>query len=209
MIYIFKWKALYTNYETTVQTSDRNIMNMFLSQHGFDPNTSNVIVKQDADQYSDISTTLQLYKFGSRKRDHIYTIATSEEVIMSVIQKVSFELLETMSLGACALKCDYEIFARIDSLIKELDYVYIRETSLNYQDEIEESYQYRHPGYPYSPTYEEVSRDDETDLLSSELYEQSIKDRDQNEILPFTIETYVSTFTSEYLLGEEVTTSGV
>lgn len=203
MLYEFQWSPVRSpdivNY---VQTPERETMNLFLLQHGFDPNTTHVKVIDES--IDDESIVLNIYKFGSRKRDRSYYIATTEEIVTSVIHYVSEELMNTMSLGACALQCDFEIFDRVDKLIQKLDHVYIRETSLSVVEDMVDYFAYRYPGYPGYPTPNEALESEDYDSLVDELYEESVRSYHQDMFMPFTVETYISVFTNKYLLGEVV-----
>lgn len=203
MLYEFQWSPVRSpdivNY---VQTPERETMNLFLLQHGFDPNTTHVKVIDES--MDDESILLNVFKFGSRKRDRPYYIATTEEIITSVIHYVAEELMNTMSLGACALQCDFEIFDRIDKLIQKLDHVYIRETNPSAAEYIDDYFAYRYPGYPGYPTPDEALETEDHDALIDELYEESVRSYRPDVFMPFTVETYVSVFTNKYLLGEVV-----
>ncbi len=207
-VYTFKWHAIEwkpSDGEMYVQTVDKHMMDLFLIQHGFDPRGANVTIENDPDDYSyDSTTTLRMYTFGSRKRDRIYHVATTDEIIMDIISDVSVELSDAMSLGSCALKGEIQLFSRVEELVEKLDHVCIRETQVDYRDDA--YYSYRYPGYPAYPCYEEAMRDDETDALTGDLYDES--QPDTIDPIPITLETYISKFTRDYLLGEVVTTHG-
>lgn len=205
-IYQFAWRPLRysdTRTSTIVQTHNRELMDLFLQQHGFDQQSSNVVVyaTDSPKTIVDDMSELHIFKFGSRKRDQIYQIATSLEIMVSLIQDVADDMVSTMSLGACALRGEIEIFSHINDLISKLDYVYIQETNGLYREDSSEDYRYS--GYPGYPCYESIARDDDTDLdaLYDELYQCA---SNNNGIQPFTVEAYISLFTKEYLLGRKV-----
>jgi hypothetical protein len=207
-VYEFSWKPMYqsTDDRHYVQTTDKQMMDTFLLQHGFDPATANVIVTNDSQYSDDDSITLHVYTMGSQKQDRLYHIITTQEIMTVIISNIAYELLETMSFGACALKCDIELFDRIEHLIHELDYVYIRETSpssnANPEDYDNEYYRMRYPNYPIYPSHEEISRDDEEDSLDEFLMVDT-KPSNTNAV-PFTVEGYIEIFTRECLLGKAV-----
>lgn len=205
-IYEFSWVPLNrkatdenVNNMMFVQTADRKMMDLFLLQHGFDPQTPNVRVTHDETYSDDDEITLHLYTFGSKRRDRLYQIATTEEIMTTVITTISQTLSDAMSFGACALRGDeIELFARIQSLIEILDFVYIRETNPIFQENsVDDYYRYTMRSRSY-----EMSRDDDTDVLSDELFDSSKPN--QNEPVPFTIEAYLNIFAKDYLLGKEV-----
>lgn len=189
-----------------VQTTDRAVMDLFLKQHGFNKDTANVSVVTDEQYSDDDMITLHVYTMGSKHRDKLYHVVSSAEIMTSVISNISCALLDTMSFGSCALKGEIEIFARVQSLMEKLDYVYIRETQAQYREDVDDYYSYRYPGYPNYPTYEEVSRDDNEDTLNQDLYDDTIPSTVKP--VPFTIEAYLSTFTREYILGKVETSYG-
>lgn len=187
-----------------VQTTDKRLMDLFLLQHGFDPNTKNVKVTDDESYRDDDSISLHLYTFGSKKRDRLYHIATTEDLMNEVISSISYTLADAMSFGTCALHGEeIELFARVQSLVEVLDYVYIRETNPMFQENSVDDC-YRYIAHPHR--YEELSRDDDIDALCDELYNETKPD--PNEPVPFTIEAYLSVFTREFLLGREVKVHG-
>lgn len=201
MIYEFQWSPLRTpNIVHYVQTPERETMNLFLIQHGFNPNTARIKIIDDC--IDDESITLNIYKFGSRKRDRAYYIATSEEIIASLIMYVADQLLNSMSFGACALQCDFEVFERVEKLISKLDHVYIRETNPSNADSLDGYFSYRYPGYPGYPTLDEALETEDHDTMIDELYEESIKSYHPDNFMPFTVESYISVFTNQYLIGE-------
>lgn len=205
-VFEFTWKPLYGKGKMWVQTWNRKLMDMFLIQHGFNKDTNSVTVSvQEADNDC---CSLEIYKFGSRERDKFYYVATTGEIMMEFISEVSLQLSSAMYLGACALKCDFEIFARVEQLVSKLDHVMIGETLMSMEGELDEYYGYRHPGYPYSPTYEEVSRDDQVDALSEDLLVNSYPYDYNKRPVPYTIESYISFFTNNYLIGEEYKKNG-
>lgn len=203
MIYEFSWvtfKDAKSGKKDTpkhyVQTADRKLMDLFLHYHGFDVNNANVKIVHDEDD-DDNSISLKMAKFKSRESDKIYEIPTTDDILLYVCSNVACDLLDVMSLGSCALKCEIELFAKIEKLINKLDYVYIRETTCDYTDEIG----YRYPGYPgYPRSHEEMSRDDDADLLYESL--RQAFEYPENGIQPFTLETYVSIFTKEFIMGD-------
>lgn len=210
-VYEFSWKPMYETTDTRfyVQTTNKSMMDTFLLQHGFDPTTTNVVVTNDPQYSDDDSITLHEYTLGSQKQDRLYHVITTEEIMTVVISEVAWELMETMSFGACALKGDIELFDRIDHLVRELDYVYIRETSnstCSPEDYDNEYYRTVHPGYPLDPTYEELSRDDEVDAMDEFLMVETKPSH--TDPIPFTIEAYIGIFTRECLLGKVVTKYG-
>lgn len=203
-IYEFSWKPFNRpkGDKHYVQTHDKKMMDLFLTQHGFDPNSAGVIVTDDP-QYSDDDTiTLHMYTFGSQKQDRLYHIATTQELMTVVIAEVTAELMPLMSFGSCALKGEIQLFDRIDKLMSHLDYAYIRETSQhNSPEDYDNGYYHTvYPNYPIDPTYEELSRDDEQDALG-EFLEIDAKPSDTDPVA-ITIEAYVSYFTQECLLGK-------
>lgn len=216
-MYEFSWRPINwgpeddktgVNARIFVQTLDKNMMDLFLIQHGFDPKNADVKITSDDDYSDDDMITLKIFRVGSRKRDKIYQIATTTEIVMEIISTISVELLDTMSFGACALKGEIELFNRVQSLIEKLDYVYIRETNPGFLENMDEdAYAYRYPGYPgYPSSYEELSRDDDIDALTESLYNAANWTTDG--IQPFTIESYISIFTRDYLLGKVTKTHG-
>ena len=195
-LFKFSWNALHDpDTFNTVFTYEKEHMTLFLQQHGFDVNTANVEVINDDIAQDDIMY-IHIFKFGSRKRDRIYHIATTLEIISAVTEAVADELFTCMQFGACALRGEIEIFDRISKLIGELDYVYISD-EIDWADDNIDSDMYRYQGYPY---YEEIAMDASSERLNTDLYDDcAIEKIDQ--IMPFTIESYVSIFTNQLLIG--------
>lgn len=218
-IYEFSWRPLKYdpiaekdgsyNAITYVQTHDENLMRMFLTQHGFDPNTPNVKIIEDPQYNDDDTIALHTYQISSRERGKVYKITTTFEIMERVINEIAYELNQAMTFGSCALKCEIQLFERIQELMDELDYVCIQETSSTNAsgfDEMAEYGYYRISGRIPDNDYEELSRDDQQDTVFADLIE-TVNDHKLLPI-PITIESYVSFFTDIYLIGKEVKQHG-
>lgn len=200
MLFKFSWHPLNDpDTFTTVFTHDKEHMNLFLKQHGFNLSTTQVEIINDEDEVStDDIQYIKIFEFGSRKRDMIYRIATTLDILNDVTEAIADELCECMRFGACALRGEIEIFDRISKLIGELDYVYIIDEIDSEEDDL-----YRYQGYPY---YESIAMDASTDRLYTDLYDDCSKGT-KTVLTPFTIESYVSIFTNKLLIGQPETTS--
>lgn len=203
-LFKFTWHAIRDpDTFTTVFTHNKEHMTLFLQQHGFDPNSPNVEVVDDTcyeykNSIKNDVSYIKLFKMGSRKRDMIYQIATTDEIINEVTTAIADELCTCMQFGACALRGEIEIFDRISKLIGELDYVYITD-EIDFESEYGEDVDmYRYQGYPY---YEEIAMDASVDRLYTDLSDDCTKGDSQ--LLPYTIESYVTIFTNLFLMGEE------
>jgi hypothetical protein len=197
-LFKFSWHPLHDpDTFMTVFTYDKNMMDLFLQQHGFDIQTANVEIIDDTISKDDMMY-INVFRFGSRKRDMIYNIATTLEIINTVTQAVADELQTCMQFGACALRGEIEIFDRISKLIGELDYVYIMD-EIDWTDDNIDTDMYRYQGYPY---YEEIAMDASSDRLYTDLYDDCAVEK-IDQIIPFTIESYVSIFTAQLLIGEK------
>lgn len=179
-----------------VYTTDRDLMTLFLQQHGFDPNTANVkIIDDEIDE--DDPYMLHIWRMGSRKRDRIYNVATTSNIIENVVLSVGLELSEAMTLGAISFRGDIQVFERIGNLISMLDYVYQMDgfaaDAGGYDVCDKETYS---NGYPY---YEEIAINHDDSFLYDALISDSHPSKD---VQPITIESYVSFFTDRFIIGQ-------
>lgn len=205
-LYVFTWTNMNNPEEPYgVYTYNLEDLKLFLSQHGFNTeNNSNVEVTYDTEGIDDADRDyVRIYTVGSRKRDQLYRIATTETIVSSVIMEIGSELSEAMTFGACALRGEIEIFKRITDLISELDYVYVKDGIV--ADTTDDDYEKYHVnnGYPY---YEDIAKNADDSFLYDELYSDAVP---QKQVQPFTIETYVNIFTDIYIIGRKMKQHGV
>ena len=182
-----------------VQTDDPELMERFLFQHGFNKDNHNVRVVQDDPEEIDEGCRLKVYTFGSKKRDHMYKIATTEEIMVPIIEDVGDKLASTMTFGACALLGDIEIFSRILELVEELDFVYVMEAQTDFSSMMTdfERQIYTTTGYPY---YEDIAMDANDEYMRDML---STESEPQKEHQAITIEAYVRLFTDIFIIGRK------
>jgi len=198
--YKFTWKPMIQNANTTFQTVcayDRESITMFLTQHGFDPNTAHIEIVYDEEEIED-GCLLHIHHFGSRNRDRLYDVMTCEEIMTYVITRVGDELNSTMELGACALRGEIELFGKISKLLEQLEYTFIQDpfaADASGYDSVDPK-EYGN-GYPYYESFA-ITKDEYVDALYEFLHTESHYSRP---VQPITLESYVNIFTSGLLLG--------
>ena len=196
----FEWRPINdSSMVHVVQTDKRELMDKFLFQHGFKDQADRVRIVYDDKMES--CSELTEYKFGSKKRDKLYTVVSNEDIIAPIVEEVGFLLASVLSLGACALMGDIEIFSRINSLVEELDFVYVSETSAMVESMTDYEKQiYTKSGYPY---YEDLAMDVNSDdsWLMEQLYAASCP---QKEYQAITLESYVKYFTEIFIMGRVI-----
>lgn len=190
--FYFTWKPI--NYDDTIEDDDsqenvvisyhKEDIQLFLLQHGFDPNTTHIEVHCDEDIFSDY--ILHPYVFGSRKRDRLYRIMTNKAIMDQVLYRITNELHACMSFGACALRGEIELFDRISKLVNKLEYGSIVEENI---DTIGDS-----------PTEYPTTSQEHLELIYNIFDGDTHPSRD---VQPFTIESYVSIFTALFITGDE------
>lgn len=187
-----------------VQTDDPELMDRFLFQHGFMQNRDQVYVVHDDPEEIQESFRLVTYTFGSKKRDQMYKIVTCEDIMVPIIEEVGDLLASVMTLGACALLGDIEIFSRILSLVEELDFIYVVENQVDMTDSMTDFEQqiYTKSGYPY---YEDVAMNADDSYMRDCLYDASVP---QKEYQAITVEAYVRLFTDMFIIGRKVQEHG-
>lgn len=196
-IYMFSWDPMHptTNSKSqTVMTLDRNMMTRFLLQHGFDPDHANIEVSYDDDLMDECE--LHEYTFGSRKRDRLYKLVTTAEIVAMVVKEVCDDLSQTLTFGACVMRGEIEIFDTITKLIESLDFGVIldhRNADTSGYD-VADDREYCN-GYPY---YESFARDVDQDDLYDSVHNESYY---KKEVQPITLESYVNIFTSIFMVG--------
>lgn len=161
-------------------------MMLFLMQHGFDTRNPRIEILDDAVESVDSDALLHEYTFGSKKRDRMYRIMTTKEIMNSVMYETTGNLTSCMSFGSCALRGDIQIFEKISELINGLEYGGITEENLD------------KPVRDYCPTDVENIESEQTDIIYTILDGDTHPSRD---IQPYTIEWYVRIFTEMYILG--------
>lgn len=191
-MYRFEWRPVNRDDElNSVESYDRDMMNMFLQQHGFDPQNANVFVVDD--DHVDDSALLRPFTFGSRKRNGFFRIITTSEIVSGIAEIVADELSDCMTLGPCALRTEIQLFKHINDLIDGLSFIYVLEGTLA-DDSSTDDYDYRDE-YPY---YESIAMNKDLSYLFDSLCTESHYSRP---VQPITIESYVSIFAKSFLIG--------
>lgn len=182
---------------TMVWSYDKDTMQLFLRQHGFDLNNARVNVVPCIGNIND-ETMLSIYKFGSRKRDRIYQIATTEEILACVLKRVGFNLSRTLSFGSASLRGDIQIFEHLMKLVTSLNFAYnidsMAADASDYDTIDREEYI---NGYPY---YESFAINSDDSFVYESLFDETGPTKPYQ---PVTIESYVSLFTESYIIGSQ------
>ena len=192
---------------TKVWTENPKDMLLFLTQHGFDPKRAHVKVVEHTEEYEQKPignkkglSLLNRYIFGSRDDKTLHTVVTTEEILTSILTNVAIDLSGVMTLGACALRGDIQIFAPITDLIEELDPIYVKDThaadvGCNEEERLERIGDWLKE-YPNFESYA-VNEDD------TFLYERLYDSMYPGKVQMITLESYVSIFTRLYIIGHD------
>lgn len=189
-----------------VITHDEMMMRLFLQQHGFDPNTANVAVYRGAaakslmEQYS--GDDLTKFTFGTRDRKRMYPIITTISLVEDVTAEIGKALSLAMSLGPLAARQDVEIFDRVGTLVDSLPYVYVKDLYSIDDSSTDEDHERSRTEIPryYASGYWDLPGEDEFD--DELLFEELFADIDEGKTPPINMETYVSWFVKNVVIGE-------
>ena len=187
---IYPYNMSPNKYPRIVHTRDAHLMKLFLQQHGFNVNTAPVKIYTGEIakvlEEKNAGCELELMKMGSRDSKQIFDIATSLDIFEESLSSVAEELSLAMSFGPLGMRNDLEIFKRVDELMMNLRYVYIKDPYTINESSSDEPYNWDIP-----------SDDDSDECMLNDLW----SDIGYDKIAPITLESYVAWFVKYIVIG--------
>lgn len=180
-----------------VYSTDKNMIDLFAKQHGFDVNNIQVNILprycMDDNAIND-DCFLKIFQFKSNSSDQIYHVASSDQILRRIIDNVAQDLTNTLTFGPLILRNDVEFINLITELVSTLSCGYIMDFLIvddNWTEEnrwkfIENSREGFADSY-----YEGIINFSESERVFDILHDKSIESLPQ----PITIEAYVRNFT--------------
>ena len=184
-----------------VLTDDMNKMYAFLRQHNFDLSRTDIdIITLRENEVCD-EHMLEQYMLKSNYSDQIYRIYTTEVFVCDCSQYVSSILSSSLVFNSEEIiRADVPLMTLISEMINDLDHTYILDhTVCDYDGKpYSSNYErYTKVGFPNSEAFDKAYlHDDETCYDDSGIYESMAAHISKYAPLPFTLEGYISFFTS-------------
>ena len=184
-----------------VVTDDINKMYKFLKQHNFDISIADIdmIIPREYEIFDE--HMLVEYMLKSNYSDQIYRIYTTEVFVCDCSQYVSSILSSSLVFNSeQIIRSDVPLMELISGMIQDLDHVYVLDhTVCDYDGKpYSSNYErYTKVGFPNSKSFDKMyMHDDETVYDDSGIYESMGSHISTYSPLPFTLEAYISFFTS-------------
>lgn len=194
---VFKFQFTTMNLSTDAQgppyrvyAFNREDMDLFLRQHGFDIRYVHVEFIPINEFDDDEEHILKLHKFRSNTSNEVYHIMTTSRFVDDAIDYTCLQLTDHLILGPPIVRNDIEIIKLINELMYSLPYVFILDHTLT------DGF----GGDVYSGDWEKYIKfyDSEQSLENmddSYIYESMHNSSVIDKMQPITIEAYVSHFT--------------
>lgn len=193
---------------TCVVAEDKEIIQMFLCQHGFHENAVYQIMYDDNN--CEIKQSLKLYKFGSNNSKEVYNVFTTTEILENVLDFVVPDIEESLVFNH-DLIFEYEshdIIRVINESIYNLRFANIRNYILDDEEMDERDIEYEAKfikvftsmnefDYSCKPDLNYNRTDDFNSYLDEALKHDINKIKD-DDLMPITIESYISGFIHAY-----------
>lgn len=187
------------NYYVLAETMDD--LRLFMAQHGFKdapPESIELLPKNNMGKYSH-NCLLEEYKFKSNNSDEVFSVMTCWTFINDTVNRISNDLNEYMLFGEAIIRRDVEIFKVIGDLVSGLDFGHVIDFMLcDYkpEDETDEIVSDQLL-YQLQKEYMKHIGKPTEDVNVTKTYEDLFNsvDDDEDNIMPVTIECYISNFT--------------
>ncbi len=180
-------------------------LKLFISQHGFrdvPPESIKVIKRSSMGKY-DGSHLLEPYKFRSNSSKELFTVMTCWRFVEDAISQLATDLSQVMLFGESIVRRDIEIFKLIGDLVNGLEQGNIIDFVLcdycpddEHDDDVIKSndllyqLQKNYLNQIGRPTEDTGSR-----LIYENLCDAVVYDDEGEDVLPITVECYISNFT--------------
>lgn len=185
-----------------VLSDDIDKMESFLKQHNFDMALVDIEILPAEKYFAYDDHMLTEYQLKSNYSDYIYKIYTTEQLVCDCSQFVSSLISNSLIFHTDQIiRSDVPLMTFISEMVDKLDHVYVLDHTLCDQD-----------GKPYSSNYERYTKvgfpsdskignkellySDETSYDDSAICESIGSHINTYTPLPFTLEAYISFFTS-------------
>jgi hypothetical protein len=190
-------KSKSINYYVLAKNMDD--LKLFLSQHGFNnvpPEAVKLIPRNKTGKY-DENCVLEPYRFKSNSSSEIFTVMTCWRYIDEAVSKLASDLSQYMLFGEAIVRRDVEIFKTIGDLIQNLGVAHVIDFSLcdvdNTNDSILSNREIRDMHKKYCQRVGAPTEDTDVVLTYERLFDSV--DNEHDDVLPITIECYISNFT--------------
>lgn len=204
MVFKFEFSSFKTknkNMNYVVYAKNRHDMDMFLKQHGFLNNSINVECFPMIEFEGNDDLIIKPHKFKSNNSDELFTIYTPSRFVEEAMDSVCSEMSDALVIGEPITRRDIEIIKTIEDLMTSLDHVVLLDFTMMDNDE---TYLVHEFAWEYMKSYERIFKDFDCGPLcsldDSYIYDSIMNKYSTTDVVPITIEGYVSYFT--YLLTD-------